>query len=135
MGRRQDKNNNFIVKRPVLGASHSSRGPNREIQMLLQVGAVAIGTPVIAQQCQRKRHTPMVCPLIRNGLFLSLVRLELGPPCALSRCEQQASIDTLYKRTIEISMDVQSMSHELHSSKLEYLGIVAAISGAFAEAL
>src|SRR5215469_7871888 len=31
----------------------------------------------------------------------------------------------LRKETIEISNDVQALSHELHSSKLEYLGIVA----------
>jgi signal transduction histidine kinase len=31
------------------------------------------------------------------------------------------------KQIIEISTDVQALSHELHSSKLEYLGIVAAM--------
>jgi signal transduction histidine kinase len=35
----------------------------------------------------------------------------------------------LQKQTAEIASDVQSMSHELHSSKLEYLGIVKAMSG------
>ncbi len=35
----------------------------------------------------------------------------------------------IQKQTAEIATDVQSMSHELHSSKLEYLGIVTAISG------
>ena len=33
----------------------------------------------------------------------------------------------LVKRTTEISMSIQALSHELHSSKLEYLGIVAGI--------
>ena len=33
----------------------------------------------------------------------------------------------LFERTNEISTDVQALSHELHSSKLEYLGLVAAM--------
>jgi PAS domain S-box-containing protein len=35
----------------------------------------------------------------------------------------------LRDRTTQISNDVQTISHELHSSKLEYLGIVTAING------
>ncbi len=35
----------------------------------------------------------------------------------------------LQKRTSEIATDIQSLSHELHSSKLEYLGIAAAMRG------
>ena len=35
----------------------------------------------------------------------------------------------LSKRTSEIADDVQSISHRLHSSKLEYLGLLAAIRG------
>ena len=35
----------------------------------------------------------------------------------------------LWKRTSEIATDVQSLSHELHSSKLEDLGIVVAMRG------
>jgi signal transduction histidine kinase len=35
----------------------------------------------------------------------------------------------IQERTVEITNDVQTMSHELHSSKLEYLGIVAAMKG------
>jgi signal transduction histidine kinase len=36
-------------------------------------------------------------------------------------------MDELGKRTSEISAVVQSLSHELHSSKLEYLGLVSAM--------
>jgi len=36
-------------------------------------------------------------------------------------------MDQLLKQTSEISVDVQALSHELHSSKLEYLGVVAAM--------
>jgi signal transduction histidine kinase len=35
------------------------------------------------------------------------------------------SVQELRKRTTEISNDVQALSHDLHSSQLEYLGVVA----------
>jgi signal transduction histidine kinase len=35
----------------------------------------------------------------------------------------------LQKQTSEIAADVQSLSHELHSAKLQYLGIAAAMRG------
>jgi len=35
----------------------------------------------------------------------------------------------LWKQTSEIATDIQTLSHELHSSKLEYLGIEAAMRG------
>jgi signal transduction histidine kinase len=38
-------------------------------------------------------------------------------------------MDELGKRASEISAVVQSLSHELHSSKLEYLGLVSAMKG------
>src|SRR5262249_18576631 len=39
----------------------------------------------------------------------------------------QRRVKKLRKATAKISDDVQSLSHELHSSKLEYLGVVAGI--------
>ena len=35
----------------------------------------------------------------------------------------------LQKRTSEIAADIQTLSHELHSAKLEYLGIAGAMRG------
>jgi len=43
--------------------------------------------------------------------------------------EVRIRIGELKNQTSEIATDVQSMSHELHSSKLEYLGIAAAMRG------
>jgi len=43
--------------------------------------------------------------------------------------EVRSRIGELKNQTSEIATDVQSMSHELHSSKLEYLGIAAAMRG------
>ena len=36
-------------------------------------------------------------------------------------------MDELWKRTYEMTTDVQYLSHELHSSKLEYLGMAVAM--------
>jgi len=41
--------------------------------------------------------------------------------------EIQSRVQELRKQMTEISDDVQALSHELHSSKLEYLGVVAGI--------
>ncbi len=38
-------------------------------------------------------------------------------------------IGELQKQTSEIAADIQSLSHELHSSRLQYLGIAAAMRG------
>jgi signal transduction histidine kinase len=46
-----------------------------------------------------------------------------------SASEVATGMRNLSKRTSEIAADVQSISHRLHSSKLEYLGLVAAIRG------
>jgi PAS domain S-box-containing protein len=51
-------------------------------------------------------------------LAIDLERLQDNPSEVQSRMQQ------LRKQAIEISNDVQALSHELHSSKLEYLGLV-----------
>ena len=38
-------------------------------------------------------------------------------------------MDKLKQHTLEIGSDIQALSHELHSSKLEYLGLVPAMRG------
>ena len=43
--------------------------------------------------------------------------------------ELRSRMDELGKRTSEISAVVQSLSHELHSSRLEYFGLVSAMIG------
>jgi PAS domain S-box-containing protein len=57
---------------------------------------------------------------------LAMLALELeqlqGNPSAVSTRLQE-----LRKQTTELSNDVQALSHELHSSKLEYLGVVSGI--------
>ena len=54
-------------------------------------------------------------------LALELEQLQANPS------EVQTRLQELRKQTIELSDDVQALSHEFHSSKLEYLGIVPGI--------
>jgi len=56
-------------------------------------------------------------------LALELEQLQANPS------EVQTRLQELRKQTIELSDDVQALSHEFHSSKLEYLGIVPGIKG------
>jgi signal transduction histidine kinase len=61
--------------------------------------------------------------LLANNLEL----MEQDPPDSVDEIRNRASEQL--KRVHEISADVQAMSHRLHSSKLQYLGIVAAAKG------
>jgi signal transduction histidine kinase len=66
------------------------------------------------------------------GQRLSLLAVELqqikqDPPD--SGVEVSRRMDELWKQASEISNDVQVLSHELHSGKLEYLGIAGAMRG------
>ncbi len=54
-------------------------------------------------------------------LAIELEQLRENPSEVESRAQE------LRKRTVELSDDVQALSHELHASKLEYLGVVAGI--------
>jgi PAS domain S-box-containing protein len=66
------------------------------------------------------------------GQRLSLLSIELARLQQTSgdlSVEMRSHVGTLQKQTAEIATDIQSLSHELHSSKLEYLGIAAAMRG------
>ena len=53
-----------------------------------------------------------------------LQQIQKNPPDSAAKLRSQAR--KLHKQLVEVSSNVQTMSHELHSSKLEYLGIVGA---------
>ena len=59
-------------------------------------------------------------------LAIELEQLQQNPP---NLSEVRSRMGELRKQTSEIATDIQSLSHELHSSKLEYLGIAAAMRG------
>jgi len=81
-----------------------------------------------AQELERTRIARDLHDDFGQRLALVAVELELlekNPADSIS--EVQTRIGALRKRVVEISTDIQALSHELHSSKLEYLGIVAAM--------
>jgi PAS domain S-box-containing protein len=59
-------------------------------------------------------------------LAIKLAQLQQSPPHS---SELASHIGELQKQTSGIAADIQSLSHELHSSRLQYLGIVAAMRG------
>jgi PAS domain S-box-containing protein len=65
------------------------------------------------------------------GQRLALLDVELqqlhGDPAVLP--EVRSRVGELQKQVSEIAADTQSLSHELHSAKLHYLGIAAAMRG------
>jgi len=60
-------------------------------------------------------------------LTIELEQLEQDPPRLSS--EVRRIVHGLRTQALDLSTDLQTLSHELHSSKLEYLGIVAAMKG------
>ncbi len=59
-------------------------------------------------------------------LAVELQQLQQDPP---NLPEVRSRMGELQKQTAEIATDIQTLSHELHSAKLEYLGIAAAMRG------
>jgi PAS domain S-box-containing protein len=59
-------------------------------------------------------------------LAIKLAQFQQRPP---NSSELSSRIGELQKQTAEIAADLQSLSHELHSSRLQYLGIAAAMRG------
>ena len=70
----------------------------------------------------RDLHDDVVQRLVMLALELGGVQQDVPD----SASEVRARIGTLQDETTRLTNDVQLLSHELHSSKLEYLGIVGA---------
>ena len=90
--------------------------------------ATVSGRLIEAQEKERRRIARELHDDINQRLALLAVELESLRdirPDSLSQLHDRT--DQLIKHTSEISSDVQALSHELHSSKLEYLGIVVAM--------
>ena len=83
-----------------------------------------------AQEKERNRigrdlHDDIVQRLAIVSIELEQVQGKL--PDSVS--EHRSQVGALRKRILDISTDVQTMSHELHSAKLSYLGIATAMKG------
>jgi len=77
-----------------------------------------------AQEQERARIAGELHDDITQRLAMLAVEIE---QLKENPSEVEARAQDLHKRTNEISDDVQALSHDLHSSKLEYLGLVAGI--------
>jgi PAS domain S-box-containing protein len=82
------------------------------------------------QERERARISRELHDDIGQRLALLTVQLQqMRQALPDSVVESSSRIDDLVKYASEMSNDIQALSHELHSSKLEYLGVVAAMRG------
>jgi PAS domain S-box-containing protein len=82
-----------------------------------------------AQEGERSRIGRELHDDIGQRLALLAVELQQLNEDPANLAEVRLRITELQKQTTEIAADVQSLSRELHSSKLQYLGIAAAMRG------
>jgi len=88
------------------------------------------GRLITAQDEERTRiarelHDDFSQRLALQGIGLA----QLWKKIPESEVEERAKIQELLKRTQEISSDMHSLSHQLHSSKLEHVGLMPALMG------
>jgi PAS domain S-box-containing protein len=82
-----------------------------------------------AQEQERNRISRELHDDIGQRLALLAVELEQLHQDLTGLPEIRSRIGELHKQAIEIATDTQDLSRELHSTKLEYLGPVAAMRG------
>jgi PAS domain S-box-containing protein len=82
-----------------------------------------------AQEQERTRIGRELHDDIGQRLSLLAVQLQQLNENSLILPEVRSSVGELQNKASEIAADIQSLSHELHSAKLQYLGIVGAIRG------
>jgi signal transduction histidine kinase len=88
------------------------------------------GKLIDAQEKERRRIGRELHDDIGQRLALLAVELQqLKEASPNSADDVHSRMDELLKQTSEIATDVQALSHELHSAKLEYMGIVGAMRG------
>jgi PAS domain S-box-containing protein len=87
------------------------------------------GKLIEAQEQERQRIARELHDDIGQRLSLLAIGLAQLHQSSSNPSEFSGRIGKLQMQTSEIAADVQSLSHELHSSKLEYLGLPAALKG------
>jgi PAS domain S-box-containing protein len=88
------------------------------------------GRLIQAQEEERARiarelHDDFSQRLALLGVGLGQLWKALPEPTA----EERARVEVMLKGIKELSMDIHSLSHELHSSRLQHVGLVSALSG------
>ena len=87
------------------------------------------GKLIEAQEQERRRIARELHDDIGQRLALLSIELAQLQQSYSNPSEFPGRIDQLQTQTSEIAADVQSLSHELHSSRLQYLGLAAALRG------
>ena len=82
---------------------------------------------IAAQEQERTRIARELHDDIGQRLAMLAVELEFQKNSSALPAEVSDRIGDLWTRLNGIATDIQTLSHELHSSKLQYLGITAAI--------
>ncbi len=82
-----------------------------------------------AQEQERARIGRELHDDIGQRLALLAIELQQLQEDPSNLLEIRGRIGELQKQTTEMATDIQSLSHELHSAKLQYLGIAAAMRG------
>jgi PAS domain S-box-containing protein len=85
------------------------------------------GRLITAQEHERTRIARDLHDDIAQRLALLANELQQFREDSPNLPEVRKRVEELEKQTCEIAGDIQSLSHELHSSKLEYLGMVPAM--------
>jgi PAS domain S-box-containing protein len=85
------------------------------------------GRLITAQEQERTRIARELHDDIGQRLALLAIELQQAREGSPNLPEARKRMEDLEKQTCEIASDIHSLSHELHSSKLEYLGIVPAM--------
>jgi PAS domain S-box-containing protein len=106
--------------REVVGISVDITERKRAEEALSGMARKLVG----AQEKERARIGRELHDDINQRLAMLAVELEQLQD---NPSEVRSRVQELRQQTTDISNDVQALSHELHSSKLEYLGVVAGI--------
>jgi signal transduction histidine kinase len=85
------------------------------------------GKLMSAQEEERSRIARDLHDDVCQRLALLSMEVEQAKRDSNGRVSAMKNLEEIRKHCSEIAGDLQSLSHELHSSKLDYLGIVAAI--------
>jgi PAS domain S-box-containing protein len=87
------------------------------------------GKLIEAQEQERRRIARELHDDIGQRLALLAIELAQLQQSSSDPSKFPGHIAKIQQQTSEISADIQSLSHELHSSRLQYLGLAAALKG------
>jgi signal transduction histidine kinase len=111
----------------MIGSAIARTDAERSVQESEAILSSLSGKLIQAQEEERSRiarelHDDIGQRLALLSIGLSQLQQRLPDPTKLN-----SFLDELRNQTVEIASDIQSLSHELHSSKLGILGLVGAI--------